>query len=54
VLLARGLASSADAAVEMIRLRRPKIRLNRVQRAFLVQIAGTLSQARAEQENEND
>jgi protein-tyrosine phosphatase len=54
VLFARGLASSADAAVEMIRLRRPKIRLNRDQRAFLVQIAGTLSQARAEQENEND
>jgi protein-tyrosine phosphatase len=54
VLLARGLASSADVAVEMIRLRRPKIRLNRDQRAFLVQIAGTLPQIGAEQEHEND
>jgi hypothetical protein len=52
VLLARGMATNADDALEQIRMRRPKIRLNRAQRAYFVQITNRLQEARTEQEEE--
>lgn len=48
VLLARGEALAAEQAIEQIRERRPKIRLNRAQQAFLAQFARS-QQTSAEQ-----